>query len=182
MSYPLRLLGDRVVLREFALSDVDAALKVIGDDRVTRWLSFDSRSRDAVVTMLEGVIQRARTSPRTEFYLAVARRGSDDEQAIGFVRIGLSGVQAGKLGYAIAAGQWGHGYATDAARTLIDFAFDELKLHRITAAIGPDNAASISLVKKLGFTREGVLRDHVFTNGAWRDSVLYSVLAHEWRR
>jgi [ribosomal protein S5]-alanine N-acetyltransferase len=54
-----------------------------------------------------------------------------------------------------------------------------LELHRITAAIGPENAASIAVVKRLGFTREGCLRDHVFTNGAWRDSELYSILAHE---
>jgi RimJ/RimL family protein N-acetyltransferase len=63
---------------------------------------------------------------------------------------------------------------------MISFGFQVLDLHRITAAIGPDNTASIAVVKKLGFTREGRLRDHVFTNGAWRDSELYSILVHEW--
>jgi RimJ/RimL family protein N-acetyltransferase len=128
--------------------------------------------------MIEGAIERARKEPRTEFYLGVTKR--DDDSVIGFARIGLSGVQAGKLGYAIAAKEWGRGYATDAARALVTYAFKELGLHRITAAIGPDNAASIAVVQQLGFAREGVLRDHVFTNGAWRDSVLFSVLAHEW--
>jgi [ribosomal protein S5]-alanine N-acetyltransferase len=179
MPYPLRLLGGKVVLREFKLDDVDDALRVVGDDRVTKWLSFDSRSRDEATSMLEGTIERAQQSPRTEFYLAVTAHRVD--RVIGFVRIGLSGVQAGKLGYAIAAGEWGHGYATDAARTLVDFSFRELGLHRVSAAIGPDNAASIAVAEKLGFVREGRLRDHVFTNRSWRDSVLYSVLAHEWR-
>jgi ribosomal-protein-alanine N-acetyltransferase len=91
-----------------------------------------------------------------------------------------TGVQAAKLGYAIAADHWGRGYATDAARAMVTFGFHELGLHRITAAIGPENAASMAVVKRLGFTREGHLRDHVFTNGAWRDSVLWSILAHEW--
>jgi RimJ/RimL family protein N-acetyltransferase len=63
---------------------------------------------------------------------------------------------------------------------MISFGFQVQDLHRITAAIGPDNTASIAVVKKLGFTREGRLRDHVFTNGAWRDSELYSILVHEW--
>jgi ribosomal-protein-alanine N-acetyltransferase len=63
---------------------------------------------------------------------------------------------------------------------MITFGFATLGLHRITAAVGPDNAPSITVVKKLGFTREGRLRDHVFTNGAWRDSELYSILVHEW--
>lgn len=179
MTYPLRLSGQRVVLREFTLDDVDDALKIIGDDRVTRFLSFDSRSRDEAQAMIEGAVKRAQESPRTEFYLAVTR--PDDNGMIGFARIAFAGVKAGKLGYAVAADEWGHGYATDAARTLTDFAFRVLQLHRVSAAIGPDNAASIALVERLGFTKEGVLRDHVFTNGSWRDSVLYSVLEHEWQ-
>jgi RimJ/RimL family protein N-acetyltransferase len=63
---------------------------------------------------------------------------------------------------------------------MITFGFRKLKLHRISAAIGPDNAASIAVVSKLGMQYEGRMRDHVFTNGAWRDSLLFSLLEHEW--
>lgn len=178
MTYPIRVVGDQVVLREFTRDDVDDVLAIIGDDAVTTWLSFDSRDRAQAVAMIEGTIERARQEPRAEFYLGVTKR--DDDSLIGFARIGLSGVQAGKLGYAIAAKEWGRGYATDAARALVTYAFKELGLHRITAAIGPDNVASIAVVQQLGFMREGVLRDHVFANGQWRDSVLFSVLAQEW--
>ncbi|KLL10635.1 hypothetical protein FrCorBMG51_16775 [Protofrankia coriariae] len=45
---------------------------------------------------------------------------------------------------------------------------------------GPDNAASVAVVKRAGFSYEGRIRDHVHTNGVWRDSLLYSVLEHEW--
>jgi len=95
-------------------------------------------------------------------------------------RLGLGGVKAAKLGGAIAAEHWSHGYAVDAARTLITYGFSTLELHRITAAAGPDNTASIAILRRLGFTHEGRLRDHVFTNGSWRDSELYSLLVHEW--
>jgi [ribosomal protein S5]-alanine N-acetyltransferase len=179
-QHGVTLVGDRVRLREFRLDDLDAADAILGDDRVTRWLSFDSRTREQQAKVLTGAIERAKQTPRTEYYLAVTTH--TDERLIGFVRLGLSGVQAAKLGAAIAAAHWGHGYAHDAARTLIDFGFTTLALHRISGAIGPDNAASIALVTRLGFTEEGRLRDHVFTNGAWRDSILYSVLSHEWRR
>ncbi|MFF3343201.1 GNAT family N-acetyltransferase [Streptomyces flavidovirens] len=181
MPHPIRIVGDKVVLREFTPADVDDVLEIIGDDQVTQWLSFDSRSHDEATAMIEGTVERAQQEPRTEFYLAVTARGTED-RVIGFARLGLAGVKAGKLGYATAAKEWGHGYATDAARTLTTYAFQELGLHRVSAAIGPENAASIALVEKLGFTKEGILRDHVFTNGTWRDSVLYSVLAHEWQR
>lgn len=63
---------------------------------------------------------------------------------------------------------------------MIAFAFGQLGLHRTSAAIGPDNAASIAVARNLDIQYEGRLRDHVFTNGAWRDSLLYFVLADEW--
>jgi len=62
---------------------------------------------------------------------------------------------------------------------MIRFGFDQLGLHRISAAIGPGNAASIAVVSKLGMRYEGRIRHHVHTNGAWRDSLLYSVLEDE---
>lgn len=180
VQHEVRLAGDRVRLREFRSDDLDDADAILGDDMVTRWLSFDSRTRKEQVEVLTGAIERAKLSPRTEYYLAVTTH--TDDRLIGFVRLGLGGVRAAKLGAAIAAAHWGHGYALDATRTIIDFGFSTLGLHRISGAIGPDNAASIALVTRLGFTQEGRLRDHVFTNGAWRDSILYSLLAHEWIR
>ena len=121
--------------------------------------------------------QRAQSTPRTEYYLAVT---APNDELVGFARLGVTGVKAAKLGYAIRADRWGKGYATDAARSMITFGFEDLRLHRISAAIGPDNEASIAVVQKLGMKYEGRIRDHVFTNGAWRDSVLYAVLDHEW--
>jgi [ribosomal protein S5]-alanine N-acetyltransferase len=176
-SYPLRIAGRSITLRDFRREDVDAAHAVIGDEKVTRWLSFDTRSRAETSTMIEGVVEQAQVEPRTEFYLAVTL---PDDDLIGFARLALDGVRAGKLGYAIRADQWGKGYATDAARTLIGYGFEQLSLHRISAAIGPDNDPSIALVRRLGFQYEGRIRDHVHTNGAWRDSMLFSILTNEW--
>ncbi len=176
--YPVHLTGSKVVLREFRPDDAEAAYEIDGDERVTQWLSYDTKTPDESERTLAGVLSRAKLEPRTEYYLAVTLPESD--RLIGLVRVGLTGVKAAKLGYAIRADEWGKGYATDAARTAITFGFDQLGLHRITAAIGPDNAASIAVVSRLGFSREGRLRDHVFTNRAWRDSELFSVLQHEW--
>jgi [ribosomal protein S5]-alanine N-acetyltransferase len=178
--HPVRLAGDTVVLREFRIDDLDDAVAVVGDDRVTNWLSFDSRSRAETEAMIRGIIERSSATPRTEYYLAVAL--PTDDHLVGFARLAPTAVKAGKLGYAIAADHWGHGYATDAVRTLVEFGLATLELHRISAAIGPDNKASMAIVERLGFVREGQIRDHVFTNGAWRDSVLYSMLADDWAR
>jgi len=132
--YPVELEGAKVRLREFRLEDVEPALALVGDDRATRWPSFDSRTREQTVQMIEGTIERTQHDPRTEYYLAVVM---PDDELVSFARLGLDGVQAANLGYAIAADHWGRGYAVDAAHTLTDFGFFALHLHRISAAIGP---------------------------------------------
>jgi [ribosomal protein S5]-alanine N-acetyltransferase len=177
--HPVRLAGNQVVLREFQRGDLDAVTAIVGDDRVTHWLSFDTRSPDEAATMLDGIIERTEHEPRQEYYLATTRPPADD--VIGFCRLALSGVQAAKLGFAVHADHWGQGLASDAAATMIDFGFNSLDLHRVSAAIGPTNEASIAVAEKLGLTYEGRLRDHAFTNGQWRDSLLFSILTHEWR-
>ncbi|WP_233574255.1 GNAT family N-acetyltransferase [Amycolatopsis panacis] len=174
----MEISGKLTRLREFRRSDGPDAFAIVGDDRVTRFLSFDSRNREAAQTMINDAVQRAKIRPRNEYYLGMTELGAD--RLIGFCRLGLTGVRAAKLGYAVMAHHWRKGYAADAVRTTLEFAFGQLDLHRVTAAIGPDNVASQNVVERLGFVREGLLRDHVFTNGAWRDSVLYSVLADEW--
>ncbi|GGJ87526.1 hypothetical protein GCM10010123_16390 [Pilimelia anulata] len=175
--YPVKLRGRAITLREFRDDDVAGALAVVGDDRVTRWLSFDARSPAATADLVAGAIARSRLEPRGEYYLAVADAA---DVLVGFVRLGLAGVRAAKLGYAVRAADWGRGYATDACRTMLDFGFGPLGLHRVSAAVGPDNAASLAVVRKLGMRHEGRLRDHVHTNDAWRDSELFSILRAEW--
>lgn len=178
--YPVRLAGEHTCLREFEPADVDDVAAIVGDDRVTTWLSFDSRDRAEAADLVTATLERARQEPRDEFYLAITRRG--DDRMIGFARLALTGVRAAKLGYAVAADHWGHGYATDAVRQLLQFAFHSLDLHRVSAAIGPGNLASIAVVKRLGLTYEGRIRHHVRTNGEWRDSLLYAILADDWVR
>ena len=170
--------GPSILVREFRTSDVDDAFRVVGDARVTKFLSFDSRSYKQAAAMISAAIAITSDDPRSEYYLAIATPESN--HLIGFIRLALGGVSAAKLGYAVAADYWGKGYATEAVRIILKFAFERLELHRVTAAIGPDNDASLAVVKKLGFLAEGRLRDHVFTNGAWRDSLLYSILSDDF--
>ncbi|NIJ14518.1 RimJ/RimL family protein N-acetyltransferase [Saccharomonospora amisosensis] len=173
------LTGRRVRLREFSADDLDGVRGIVGDDRVTYYLNINSRNAEQARQLLDGIIERARLCPRSDYYLAVTSLGED--RVVGFTRLLLGDFEAAELRFAIAHDYQRRGYATDAVRTMLDFGFGTLGLHRVTAAVGPENAVSLALVEQLGFTREGVLRDHVFTGGAWRDSILYSVLAQEWR-
>ncbi|WP_203780397.1 GNAT family N-acetyltransferase, partial [Paractinoplanes rishiriensis] len=160
--FPIEINGPRISLREFRIDDLDASMSVVGDPEVTRWLSYDTRTRADQAQRLTADIQRAQTQPRPDYYLAIA---NGDDVLVGFARIGL-GRDGGELGYAVRREDWGRGYATEAASLLIEFGFTALKLHRIQAACGPENHASQRLLTRLHFVPEGRLREHVFTNGA----------------
>src|SRR5579872_3666303 len=85
------------------------------------------------------------------------------------------------IGYIIEPSRQRQGLATEAVSAMLDFCFGELGLHRVQAYIHPDNRASIALVEKFGFQREGLLRDNLRVGDAWRDDLLYALLATDWR-
>jgi ribosomal-protein-alanine N-acetyltransferase len=93
---------------------------------------------------------------------------------LGNIRRGVA--QVGSLGYWMGAPFAGQGYMSAAVRSVIGFAFGGLRLHRIEAACIPGNAASIRLLEKCGFTREGYARQYLCINGVWQDHLLFSRL------
>jgi len=84
--------------------------------------------------------------------------------------------QAGSIGYWIGAPFARNGYMTAAMRGLIPFCFGTLRLHRLEAACIPTNTASIRLLEKTGFQREGYARRYLCINGVWQDHLLYARL------
>lgn len=79
------------------------------------------------------------------------------------------------LGYQVARGEEGRGLMAEALRATNAFMFDALHLHRIMANHRPENARSARLLERLGFVKEGLARDYLFIDGAWRDHVLMSL-------
>jgi [ribosomal protein S5]-alanine N-acetyltransferase len=95
------------------------------------------------------------------------------------VRRGVA--QTGSLGYWIGAPHARHGYMTAAVKAILPFAFVALRLHRLEAACIPTNAASVGLLEKCGFTREGYAREYLCINGTWQDHLLYARLKDDPR-
>jgi ribosomal-protein-alanine N-acetyltransferase len=93
---------------------------------------------------------------------------------LGNIRRGVA--QSGSLGYWMGVRYARQGYMTAAVRTLADFAFTTLRLHRIEAACIPVNAASIRLLERVGFSREGHAREYLCINGVWQDHLLFARL------
>ena len=93
---------------------------------------------------------------------------------LGNIRRGVA--QVGSLGYWMGLPYARQGYMSAAVRAVIGFAFVTLRLHRLEAACIPTNAASIRLLEKAGFMREGYAREYLCINGVWQDHLLFGRL------
>jgi ribosomal-protein-alanine N-acetyltransferase len=107
-----------------------------------------------------------------------------DSRIVGSInlrQIFLGGFRSAYMGYYIGAEFAGCGYMTDALRLMLRHAFTKLKLHRIEANIQPENQASIALVKRAGFIREGYSRRYLKICGRWRDHERWAILVEDWK-
>lgn len=89
--------------------------------------------------------------------------------------------RSASLGYCFNDAAWGHGYAPEAGRILLGWAFDTLNLNRVQAEVDTRNHASGRVLEKLGFVREGTLREDCIVNGEISDSWVYGLLRREWQ-
>jgi len=133
---------------------------------------------------------------RPEQFAAFLERCSNDASACFFIcrrtdaailgSINLSQIfrgsfQSAYLGYQIGADFARQGYMTEAIALMLRYAFADLKLHRIEANIQPGNVASLALVKRAGFVKEGFSRRYLKIGGRWRDHERWTILAEDWR-
>jgi ribosomal-protein-alanine N-acetyltransferase len=81
------------------------------------------------------------------------------------------------IGYMVDPAHCKQGLATEAVSAMIRFCFQDLGLHRLQAFIHPDNTPSLKLIEKLGFRREGLLRENLRVGDEWRDDLLYALLS-----
>ncbi len=89
--------------------------------------------------------------------------------------------RSASLGYCFDDVAWGHGYATEAARVVLQWAFDTLAINRVQAEVDTRNAASARVLEKVGFVREGTLREDCVVSGEVSDSWVYGLLRREFR-
>jgi RimJ/RimL family protein N-acetyltransferase len=186
---PLRfpIATERLWLRPFVASDLDAALAIYGREDVNRYLDWDARSAEDVRAQL------ARITPFTDFggdqhalRCAVLLRSTGE--LIGDVslwqedgwREGEQRDQA-EIGFVFHPDHQGRGYAAEAMREMLRIGFERGGMHRIIGRCDSRNRPSAALMERLGMHQEGHLHENLFIKGEWTDELDFAVLAGEWR-
>lgn len=177
----MRLETERLILRDFEVNDWTAVLAYQSDPRYLRYYHWTERSPADAKAFVDMFVSHQRSLPRTKFQLAVVLRS--DNRLIGNcgIRMESAGALEADMGYELAPEHWGRGYATEAARVMLNFGFTELSVHRIWSWCIAENVASARVLKKLGMRLEGRLRENKHFKGRWWDTLLFAILDHEWR-
>ena len=170
------LVGPRLLLRDFVASDEDAVRALTADPVTARYADFGENDDAGIRRFLDDVLAEPADPARWSYSLAAVVAATD--RLVGSVRIWVTDAEhrRGEVGFVFHRDVWGRGYATEAARLLLGFGRDELRLRRVVATCHPDNIGSARVLEKAGMRFEGRMRDHLRLRGEWRDSLLYAAV------
>jgi RimJ/RimL family protein N-acetyltransferase len=169
----------RLRVRPVEARDLPALLRVNSLDAVTALLPYATWSSmadaEAWLARMESIVA---TGSALQFVVA----GRADDRAIGTCLLFRhdEGSARAELGYVLGRDHWGGGFMREALEALIDAAFGPMRLRRLEAEVDTRNAASAALLRRLGFGREGLLRQRWITKGEARDMEMFGLLAAEW--
>ncbi|HEV7639603.1 MAG TPA: GNAT family N-acetyltransferase [Gaiellaceae bacterium] len=178
-AWPLET--ERLVLRAFEESDLDALYKAHSDVEVARWLYNEPRTLEETRDLLGRKIAGELLAEDDWVSAAVIERETGN--FVGDVALHWVSVEhkTGEIGFIFDPDYQGRGYATDAARALIDFAFDGMGFHRVIGRAEARNVASARVLEKLGMRLEAHFVENEWIKGEWSSELVYAMLEHEWR-
>jgi len=177
-DYPIKT--ERLVLRPFTESDLDALYAYQRLPEVARYLMWPPRDRHQTATALKYRIAHPTLEREGDILVfAVELTGT----LIGDVNLSWQSEpdRTGEFGFVFDPRHHGHGYALEAATEVLRLGF-EAGLHRIIGRADARNTASAGLMTRLGLRKEAHFVKNAYIKGEWTDEVVYAMLAEEWRQ
>ncbi len=171
----------RLVLREASDRDIEAVFEMESDPVAMRyWSKPPMRELSEAVASVE----RAKGYFRARDALRWSICRAQDDGMLGHLSLFEFNEQCARaqIGYGLARRHWGQGFMHEALTTVIDYAFGPFGLRRLEADIDPRNLASVRSLERLGFAREGLLRERWQVGDEISDTLLMGLLASEWTR
>ena len=176
------LATERLDLTSFHRADLEARLAYQGRPDVARYLYRPPLSPEACATGIEKAEASRLDGDGTFLLFAVRKRG--DRRAMGEVILTVAGTGAAQMeiGWVFNPDDGGQGYATEAARAVGSFAFEQAGAHRVFARLDTMNVRSVALCERLGFRQEAhLIENDRLPNGEWGSEFIYGALAEDLR-
>lgn len=172
------LVGSRVTVRELRVSDAPSLFAMLTTEEVTRFIS----PPPARIEDFERFILRANHEREAGNYLCFAVVPTGMDVAIGLFQVRQlePAFEIAEWGFALGSPFWGTGMFMEAARLVLQFAFDTVGIHRMEARAAVRNGRGAGALRKLGAVQEGVLRRAFQRNGQYHDQTLWTIIADEW--
>lgn len=176
----MKIETERLILRDFVEDDCHAMLAYNSDPLYLRYNDSIEGTQERVQEFIGWFLAQQKEDPRIKFQLAVTLKSNN--LLIGNCGVRMDAVNSveANIGYELDPKHWNNGYATEAARTIVDFGFTRFGVHRIWADCIAENTGSIHVLGKLGMKLEGRLREHKYFKARWWDTLIYAILADEW--
>lgn len=170
---------ERLVLRRFRKADAETLAGYRSDPEVARYQSWDApfsllRAETAVANFMA-------SDPDQAGWFQYAIEHAGEKVLIGDVAVHLhDNLKQAEVGFTLAVAYQKQGFAAEAVAAVLDRLFRVQGLHKVTGECDARNVASAGLMERLGFTREGRLRQQTWIKGEWTDDLIYGLLAGEW--
>jgi ribosomal-protein-alanine N-acetyltransferase len=170
----------RLILREMTINDAEAVFRIRSDYQVTIYNTGEPYTRiDQALSLIEGV--REGFQAGLELRWGVTLKPSPTVIGMCGYNYWMRDHFRASIGYDMARAYWGKGLMPEALHAILHFGFRRMALNRVEADVLAENAASIRVLEKLGFLREGTLRERDFERGAFRDLLLYGLLRRDYQ-
>lgn len=162
--------------------DATPLFQIYADPKVTRHLAREPMTRvDEMRSKLKTDLKEARQGDAVRWVLC-DRMGSEIFGYVGIFRWSQRNRYA-ELGYVLAQSQWGKGVMTEVLQPLVEFAFTQMRLHRLEALVDPANAASARVLTGAGFQQEGLMQQRALgADNTFVDTAIYALLASRWQK
>ncbi len=177
----MEIITERLRLREFVADDWRAVLAYHSNPRYQRFYELTGQTEQGARDFVAMFLAQQRAQPRLKFQLAVTLKATGELIGNCGARLKTAGAREADIGYELNPEFWGNGYASEAARAMVEYGFTALGVHRIWSWCIADNAASARVLQKLGMRQEGRLRENEYFKGRWWDTLVYAILEPEWR-
>ncbi|MED4074278.1 GNAT family N-acetyltransferase [Priestia endophytica] len=172
--------GENIHLRTFTTDDAQSLLNLQKENR--DFFEQFAMTRSGEFYTIEGQLKRIKEAAEhvkqdQDYYFGIFE--NDEDKLVGTINLfhvirGSS--QSAVIGYFLDRKCNGRGLTTEATKLIVNYAFDELKLHRIEAGVQPHNIGSIRVLEKAGFHQEGIARKNLKVNGKWKDHQVLAMI------